>query len=113
MKSFNYYLQLSLIIAIIGCAVTVYGIFISLMLMIPLGVIQIATAVYNTIVFKETNIRKAYFIYWGMVAIVAILFMVGSNSININESYIIFALSLSFIAGCLHSYIMKIIKNLN
>lgn len=113
MKSFNYYLQLSLIIAIIGCAVTVYGIFISLMLMIPLGVIQIATAVYNTIVFKETNIRKAYFIYWGMVAIVAILFMVGSNSINISKSYIIFALSLSFIAGCLHCYIMKIIKNLN
>lgn len=113
MKSFNYYLQLSLTIAIIGFAITVYGIYFSLMLMIPLGVIQIATAIYNTIIYKEPNIRKAYFIYWGMVAIVAILFMIGSNSNSINKTYIIFALSLSFIAGCLHCYIMKILKNLN
>lgn len=107
-EKIDYYTQIVLFWTIIGCAVTLYGIFIGLLLMIPMGIIQIASATYYTLLKKDgSKPTTLYRVYWALVGLVILVF---TSSIYINQykyqtATYISGMVLSLIAGILHTYI--------
>ncbi|HTF81582.1 MAG TPA: hypothetical protein VL947_07650, partial [Cytophagales bacterium] len=76
----DYYVQLMMMWIIFGLSVTLIGIFISMLLMIPWGAIQIVSAAYNTYQrWDEVHYRKRYLGYWTLVLIIAALFYVRDH----------------------------------
>ena len=103
---FEYYIQMALFWIIVGCALTLIGLYISALLMLPWGVIQLISAIKNTAQITNHNIhRKFYQIYWSGVALVTVLFIICA--ITNEVSFAIIAMLLSFILGCFHTYIIR------
>jgi hypothetical protein len=103
---FEYYIQITLFWAIISCALTLIGLYISALLMLPWGIIQLISAIKNTAQITNDNIhRKLYQIYWSGVVLVTVLFIICATTNEV--SFAIIAMLLSFILGCFHTYIIR------
>lgn len=103
---FEYYTQMALFWIIIGSGITLIGLYISAMLMIPWGIIQLISALKNTIQIKDhQSSRKFYFIYWAGVLLVLLLFVLCA--VLHEDAFAIAAMLLSFVLGCFHTYIIR------
>jgi hypothetical protein len=103
---FEYYIQVTLFWIIIASGITLIGLYISTMLMIPWGIIQLISALKNTIQIKDhQSSRKFYFAYWAGVLLVVILFVLCATLHE--DDFAIIAMLLSFVLGCFHTYIIR------
>ncbi len=103
---FEYYIQITLFWTIIGCALTLIGLYISALLMLPWGFIQLISAIKNTAQITNDIIhRKFYQIYWSGVVLVTVLFIICATTNEV--SFAIIAMLFSFILGSFHTYIIR------
>lgn len=102
-------IQILLFWAIVGCAITVYGLVISALLMIPWGVIQVLSALYNTYdKWEDDTFRQHYIRYWILVGIVGIVFLGAYFQPFVEgDIYGVIGMLMSAGIGCYHTYIIR------
>lgn len=103
-------IQVVLFWAILVCAITVYGLLVSALLMIPWGIIQVLSALYNSFdKWAHPVYRNYYTIYWILVGMVAVLFGTAGLACVTSRYCLVAGMVISAGIGCYHTYIIHCI----